>query len=95
MSLSPNPPESRAMGGTEHIFMLGVGGAGMSGIAEVLAQLGYRVSGSDRQDSAVVSRLRSLGIEVHIGHRAANIEGAEVLVISCLLYTSPSPRDRG
>ena len=82
MSLSPNPPESRAMGGTEHIFMLGVGGAGMSGIAEVLAQLGYRVSGSDRQDSAVVSRLRSLGIEVHIGHRAANIEGAEVLVIS-------------
>ncbi|MEK9542870.1 MAG: UDP-N-acetylmuramate--L-alanine ligase [Luminiphilus sp.] len=70
------------MGGSEHIFMLGIGGSGMSGIAEVLAQLGYRVTGSDMHDSAVVKRLRSLGIEVHIGHRASNIEGAEVLVKS-------------
>ena len=82
MSRSPNPPEIQSMGGSEHIFMLGIGGSGMSGIAEVLAQLGYRVTGSDMHDSAVVKRLRSLGIEVHIGHRASNIEGAEVLVKS-------------
>ena len=82
MSRSPNPPETHSMGGSEHIFMLGIGGSGMSGIAEVLAQLGYRVTGSDMHDSAVVKRLRSLGIEVHIGHRASNIEGAEVLVKS-------------
>ena len=82
MSRSPNPPEIHSMGGSEHIFMLGIGGSGMSGIAEVLAQLGYRVTGSDMHDSAVVKRLRSLGIEVHIGHRASNIEGAEVLVKS-------------
>ena len=82
MSRSPNPPEIHSMGGSEHIFMLGIGGSGMSGIAEVLAQLGYRVTGSDMHDSAVVDRLRSLGIEVHIGHRASNIEGAEVLVKS-------------
>ena len=80
MSRSTNPPEIHSMGGSEHIFMLGIGGSGMSGIAEVLAQLGYRVTGSDMHDSAVVDRLRSLGIEVHIGHRASNIEGAEVLV---------------
>ena len=82
MSRSPRPPEFHSMGGSEHIFMLGIGGSGMSGIAEVLAQLGYRVTGSDMHDSSVVNRLRSLGIEVHIGHRASNIEGAEVLVKS-------------
>lgn len=75
-------PAAQPMGGTEHIFMLGIGGSGMSGIAEVLAQLGYRVSGSDLHDSAVVARLRNLGIEVHIGHKASHIVGAEVLVTS-------------
>ena len=73
---------TQQMGGIQHIFMLGVGGSGMSGIAEVLAQLGYRVSGSDVEDSSVVARLRKIGIEVHIGHNAKNIEGADVLVTS-------------
>ena len=80
-------PVMAGMGRIRHIFMVGIGGAGMSGIAEVLAGLGYTVTGSDRAESAVVARLRSLGITVHIGHEAEHIAG-------CLLYTSPSPRDR-
>ena len=79
-------PTAQPMGGTQRIFMVGIGGAGMSGIAEVLAQLGYRVRGSDVQDSAVIARLRSLGIEVHIGHDASNIQGAEVLVTSSAIH---------
>jgi UDP-N-acetylmuramate--alanine ligase len=73
---------NQQMGGIQHIFMLGIGGSGMSGIAEVLAQLGYQVSGSDIEDGPVVGRLRNIGIEVHIGHAAQNIVGADVLVTS-------------
>ena len=65
-----------------HIHFVGIGGSGMCGIAEVLCNQGYRVSGSDTAASAVIDRLRSLGIEVHIGHRAANISGADVVVAS-------------
>ncbi|MEO6033603.1 MAG: Mur ligase domain-containing protein, partial [Burkholderiaceae bacterium] len=61
----------------KQIHFVGVGGAGMSGIAEILHNLGYRVSGSDQVDSAVTRRLASLGIRVHVGHAAANIAGAE------------------
>jgi len=64
------------------IFMVGIGGSGMSGIAEVLARLGYVVSGSDVSESSVVDRLRNLGITVHIGHAAAHVEQADVLVVS-------------
>ena len=61
---------------------VGIGGIGMSGIAEVLKNLGYQVQGSDIGDSANVKRLRKLGIEVKIGHRAENVEDAAVLVVS-------------
>ena len=54
-----------------HIHFVGIGGAGMSGIAEVLANQGYEVSGSDLSDSATVARLRGLGIQVFIGHAAS------------------------
>jgi UDP-N-acetylmuramate--alanine ligase len=64
------------------IHFVGIGGIGMSGIAEVLANLGYRVTGSDVTDSANVKRLRDKGIAVAIGHAAANIDGADVLVVS-------------
>src|SRR5580692_153087 len=67
---------------TGTIHFVGIGGIGMSGIAEVLANLGYRVTGSDVTDSANVKRLRDKGIAVAIGHGAANIEDAEVLVVS-------------
>jgi UDP-N-acetylmuramate--alanine ligase len=70
------------MGRIRHIFMVGIGGAGMSGIAEVLAQLGYQVSGSDMTESSAVQRLRGLGITVFSGHKAENIQDADVLVVS-------------
>ena len=66
----------------KHIHFVGVGGAGMSGIAEILHNLGYTVSGSDQADSATTRRLAMLGIRVAIGHDAANIAGAEAVVTS-------------
>ena len=66
----------------KHIHFVGVGGAGMSGIAEILHNLGYTVSGSDQSDSATARRLSSLGIRVHIGHDPAHIAGAGAVVIS-------------
>src|SRR5690606_3816639 len=64
------------------IHFVGIGGSGMSGIAEVLLNLGYAISGSDMQESAATRRLVSLGARVAIGHDAAHIEGASVLVTS-------------
>ncbi len=64
------------------IHMTGIGGAGMSGIAEVLLNLGYEVHGSDLSASTVVTRLRELGARVSIGHAAENVTDAEVLVKS-------------
>lgn len=65
-----------------HIHFVGIGGAGMSGIAEVLLNQGYRISGSDLGESSVTRRLVSLGAEVFIGHEAAHIEGADAIVTS-------------
>ena len=64
------------------LHFVGVGGIGMSGIAEVLHTLGYQVRGSDQNDGANVIRLRDLGIPVEVGHRPENVEGAAVVVIS-------------
>jgi UDP-N-acetylmuramate--alanine ligase len=64
------------------IHFVGIGGIGMSGIAEVLANLGYRVQGSDATDSGNVKRLRDLGILITIGHRADNLAEAAVVVVS-------------
>jgi UDP-N-acetylmuramate--alanine ligase len=66
----------------QQIHFVGIGGIGMSGIAEVLLNLGYKVSGSDLKSSAVTQRLRGLGAAVFEGHRADNIVGAEVVVTS-------------
>lgn len=66
----------------KHIHFVGVGGAGMSGIAEILHNLGYAVSGSDQSESATTRRLSSLGIRIAIGHAAENIAGAEAVVTS-------------
>ena len=65
-----------------HIHFVGVGGVGMSGIAEVLLNLGYVVSGSDLADSATLRRLAALGIKTHVGHQASNVEGADAVVTS-------------
>ncbi len=65
-----------------HIHFVGIGGSGMSGIAEVLHNLGYQVSGSDLSDSATLKRLSSLGIRTQLGHEAAHISGADAVVTS-------------
>jgi UDP-N-acetylmuramate--alanine ligase len=66
----------------QQIHFVGIGGIGMSGIAEVLLNLGYKVSGSDLKSSSVTQRLTSLGAAIFEGHRAENIRGAEVVVTS-------------
>lgn len=65
-----------------HIHFIGIGGIGMSGIAEVLLTLGYEVSGSDLKASAVTAHLKRRGAVFHRGHRPRNVEGADVVVIS-------------
>jgi len=65
-----------------HIHFVGIGGAGMSGIAEVLLNLGYVVSGSDLAESAVTQRLAHLGISIAVGHDAAHVQGADAVVAS-------------
>jgi UDP-N-acetylmuramate--alanine ligase len=69
-----------------HIHFVGIGGAGMSGIAEVLLNLGYVISGSDLSDSAALKRLQSLGIQTHVGHDANNIAGADAVVTSTAVH---------
>src|SRR5437588_5515452 len=64
------------------MHFIGIGGIGMSGIAEVLVNLGYTVQGTDQSDSANVKRLRDKGVKVAIGHAAENLAGAKVVVIS-------------
>ncbi|MCA1968148.1 MAG: UDP-N-acetylmuramate--L-alanine ligase [Rhizobium sp.] len=64
------------------VHFIGIGGIGMSGIAEVLHNLGHRVQGSDQSDGANVQRLRAKGIEVFVGHKAENLGDAEVVVVS-------------
>ncbi|MBJ2156742.1 UDP-N-acetylmuramate--L-alanine ligase [Variovorax sp. IB41] len=65
-----------------HIHFVGVGGSGMSGIAEVLLNLGYKITGSDLSDSATLRRLAGLGIGTFVGHAAAHIDGADAVVTS-------------
>lgn len=72
----------KILGKTKHIHFVGIGGIGMSGIAELLINLGYHVSGSDLKASPVIKRLERLGGKVFQGHRAENIEGADVVVYS-------------
>jgi UDP-N-acetylmuramate--alanine ligase len=66
----------------QRIHLVGIGGIGMSGIAEVLLTLGYSVSGSDTKPSTITERLQDLGAKIYEGHQAGNVEGAHVLVVS-------------
>jgi UDP-N-acetylmuramate--alanine ligase len=70
------------LGRTRHVHFVGIGGIGMSGIAELLANLGYAVSGSDARRSEMTDRLGALGVRVAVGHEAANIGDADVIVVS-------------
>ncbi|MEO9586640.1 MAG: Mur ligase domain-containing protein, partial [Marinobacter sp.] len=85
MAESTNPPlvyQVPEMRRIRNIHFVGIGGAGMSGIAEVLKNQGYDVSGSDIRESAVTDRLTGMGVEVFIGHREENSASADVVVVS-------------
>ncbi|MBL79019.1 MAG: UDP-N-acetylmuramate--L-alanine ligase [Nitrosomonadaceae bacterium] len=69
----------------KHIHFVGIGGSGMSGIAEVLLNLGYKISGSDLLDSVTTKRIRTLGATVHIGHASNYIDSADAVVISSVI----------
>lgn len=81
-------PTNRFVNRMQNIHMIGIGGSGMSGIAEVLHNLGFDVSGSDLNDGEVVARLRGMDIDVMIGHQAKNINTADVIVISSAINQS-------
>jgi UDP-N-acetylmuramate--alanine ligase len=70
------------LGKTRRVHFIGIGGMGMSGIAELLVNLGYAVSGSDAKASAVTSRLEGLGVRFSVGHAAAHVGEADVVVVS-------------
>src|SRR4030043_2382389 len=69
-------------GKIHHIHFVGIGGIGMSGIAEVLQNLGYHISGSDLKETEVTRRLQTLGCEISYGHRKENVKEADVVVVS-------------
>ncbi|MGA8594502.1 MAG: UDP-N-acetylmuramate--L-alanine ligase [Bryobacteraceae bacterium] len=74
----------------QHVHFVGIGGIGMSGIAEVLLSLGYQVSGSDVRASPITDRLDKLGARIYLGHNAGNVEGAKAIVVtSALQETNP------
>ena len=76
-----------SLGRTQSVHFVGIGGIGMSGIAELLVNLGYRVSGSDAKRSELTDRLATLGVQVAIGHDAAHVGDADVVVVSSAVET--------
>ena len=80
---------------SKSVHLIGIGGAGMGAIAEVLSSMGHTVSGSDIKDSHRLDRLRAFGVKIFIGHDSGNVGKVDFVARStaCLLYTSPSPRD--
>src|SRR5688500_17675785 len=81
------------LGKTRRVHFIGIGGIGMSGIAELLANLGFAVSGSDEKRSAVTDRLAALGIRIAVGHDAAAVGEADVVVVSAAVRpTNPEVR---
>ena len=71
-----------------HIHFVGIGGSGMSGIAEILFNLGYQISGSDLSDSSVLQRLSSMGIQTYVGHATSHVEKADAVVTSTAVKAS-------
>jgi UDP-N-acetylmuramate--alanine ligase len=80
--------QSHAMGRVKYIHFIGIGGAGMGGIAEVLKNIGFEVTGSDIKQSAITERLESLGVPVSIGHAAKNIADTDVVVVTSAIDES-------
>ena len=84
-NLSGEPPP--AWGHIRHVHFVGIGGAGMGGIAEVLSNLGYDVSGSDLRENAVTRRLAGMGVKIYLGHDEKNIQNCDVVVASTAIVT--------
>jgi len=82
MKFSNNIAIRQPLGDIQNIHFVGVGGTGMSGIAEVLCNLGYAVSGSDIKESPVTERLKAAGIKIFVGHDKSNVDAADVVVTS-------------
>ena len=80
--MKKNVEQSWIRSRVRHIHFVGIGGVGMSGIAEVMANLGYKITGSDAKASNNTRRLEQVGIEVHIGHAGTNLDGCDVVVVS-------------
>lgn len=81
-------------GQTRHIHMVGIGGIGMSGMAEILLQRGYKVTGSDGAKSETTERLKELGAVVYLGHSEEYIEGADVVVYTSAVKAEDNPETR-
>jgi len=81
-------------GKTKKVHFVGIGGIGMSGMAEILLKKGYEISGSDGAASENTERLKSLGAEVHIGHAAENINGADVVVFTSAVSATENVETR-
>jgi UDP-N-acetylmuramate--alanine ligase len=79
---------TQVLGTIDRIHFVGIGGTGMSGIAEVLSNLGYQVSGSDIKESVVTQRLASLGVNIQLGHRRENVRQVDVVVVSSAIDRS-------
>ena len=75
------------MGRVKKIHFIGIGGSGMSGIAEILVNEGYDVSGSDIKETATVLKLKQKGVDIFIGHQSENIDGVSVVVVSSAINT--------
>lgn len=88
MSRPNSQMPTQVLGSIDRIHFVGIGGTGMSGIAEVLSNLGYRVSGSDIKESAITQRLASLGVIINIGHQRENIAAVDVVVASSAIDRS-------
>lgn len=82
MTNLPSQLSATALGKVKRIHFVGIGGTGMNGIAEVLLNLGYQISGSDIKESSITQHLAELGVTLHIGHHASNISNADVVVVS-------------
>ena len=70
------------------IHFIGIGGSGMSGLAQIYHYLGYQVSGSDIKDSQIIRRLKKIGIKINIKHSEVNVIGAEIVVVSSAINTT-------
>ncbi|MDQ7090810.1 MAG: UDP-N-acetylmuramate--L-alanine ligase [Methylococcales bacterium] len=85
---------TKALGNIENIHFVGIGGTGMSGIAEVLSNLGYQVSGSDIKESAATQRLQKQGVKIYIGHHSTHIKNTDVVVVSTAIDRSNPEVDK-